>query len=49
MSLVGAVPLILVDWLGRVLVFPYQIPVSLLALLIGDPYLLILLQQGQRH
>ena len=48
-SLIGCVLMMLVDWLGRVLIFPYQIPAGLLAALIGGTYLLVLLQQGQRR
>lgn len=41
--LIGASVLMLADWLSRVVIFPYQIPVGLLASLIGGPYLLWLL------
>lgn len=48
--LLGAVLLILADWLGRNVAFPYQIPVGFFAALIGGPYLIFLLQRGgARH
>ena len=31
------------DWLGRNLIFPYQIPAGLMASLIGGPYLMLLM------
>ncbi|HEY9215296.1 MAG TPA: Fe(3+)-hydroxamate ABC transporter permease FhuB, partial [Ancylobacter sp.] len=48
--LIGAALLILADWLSRVVVFPYQVPVGLFAALIGGPYLIWLLRRGdQQH
>ncbi len=44
--LIGATLLIAADWLSRVVAFPYQVPVGLFAALIGGPYLLRLLRQG---
>jgi iron complex transport system permease protein len=44
--LIGATLLIVADWLSRVVAFPYQVPVGLFAALIGGPYLLRLLRQG---
>ena len=44
--LIGADLLILADWLGRTVAFPYQIPVGFFAALIGGPYLIWLLQRG---
>lgn len=45
-TLIGAELLMLADWLGRVVAFPYQIPVGFFAALIGGPYLIFLLQRG---
>lgn len=42
----GALLLILADWLARTLVFPYQLPVGLFASLLGGPYLVYLLAKG---
>ncbi|TDH37645.1 Fe(3+)-hydroxamate ABC transporter permease FhuB [Pseudohoeflea suaedae] len=42
----GAGLLVLSDWLARTLIFPYQLPVGLLASLIGGPYLVYLLSRG---
>ncbi len=41
--LIGAGLLVLADWLSRVIIYPYQVPVGLFAALIGGPYLLWLL------
>jgi len=41
--LIGAGLLLVADWLSRVVIYPYQVPVGLFAALIGGPYLLWLL------
>lgn len=41
--LLGALLMGLSDWLARTLAFPYQLPVGLLATLVGGPYLMWLL------
>ncbi|MGV3551656.1 Fe(3+)-hydroxamate ABC transporter permease FhuB [Rhizobium sp.] len=35
--------MVLADWLGRMLIFPYQIPAGLLCALLGAPFLILLL------
>jgi iron complex transport system permease protein len=35
--------MMLADWLGRTVIFPYQIPAGLFASVIGGPFLLWLL------
>ncbi len=45
-AIIGADLLMLADWLGRTVAFPYQIPVGLFAALVGGPYLIWLLQRG---
>lgn len=45
-ALIGAGLMVLADWLGRTLAFPYQIPVGLFAALVGGPYLIWLLRRG---
>ena len=46
----GAVLMIGADWLARMAAFPYQLPVGLLAALLGGPYLVFLLAKGSpRH
>ncbi|MCQ1838491.1 Fe(3+)-hydroxamate ABC transporter permease FhuB [Neorhizobium galegae] len=40
---IGAGVLVMADWLSRVVIYPYQVPVGLFAALIGGPYLLWLL------
>lgn len=39
--------MVLADWLGRMLIFPYQIPAGLLSALLGAPFLILLL--GRRN
>ncbi|MFT4001300.1 MAG: Fe(3+)-hydroxamate ABC transporter permease FhuB [Rhizobium sp.] len=39
-AILGALIMVLADWLGRNLSFPYEIPAGLLATLIGGPYYL---------
>jgi iron complex transport system permease protein len=46
--LLGGLVMIAADWLGRNLLFPYQIPAGLLAALVGGPYFL-LMQWGVRR
>jgi len=41
--LIGAGVLMAADWLSRVVIYPYQVPLGLFAALIGGPYLLWLL------
>lgn len=44
-ALLGATLMVAADWLGRMLLFPYEIPAGLMATFIGTPYLLWLLQR----
>lgn len=46
--LVGALLMIVSDWLSRMAVFPYELPVGLFASLLGGPYLVYLLAKP-RH
>jgi iron complex transport system permease protein len=41
--LIGATVLMTADWLSRIVIFPYQVPVGIFATLIGGPYLVCLL------
>ena len=41
--LIGASILMVADWLSRIVIYPYQVPVGLFATLIGGPYLIWLL------
>lgn len=41
----GALIMVLADWLGRNLLFPYEVPAGLLATFIGGPYYLWLLHK----
>ena len=41
--MLGAGILVCADWLARIVIYPYQVPVGLFAALIGGPYLLWLL------
>ena len=38
--MIGSAMLITADWLSRVVIYPYQVPVGVFAALIGGPYLL---------
>ena len=42
-ALLGALVMVLGDWLGRNLLFPYQIPAGLVASLAGGSYLMLLM------
>ncbi len=42
-SAIGAALMILADWLGRILLFPNQLPAGLIATLIAAPYLFLLM------
>lgn len=42
-ALVGAALLVIADWLGRNVLFPYQVPTGLFATFIGGPYFLVLM------
>ncbi len=44
-SLLGGMLMLTDDWLGRVLIFPYQIPAGLLATFLGAPYFILLLRR----
>jgi iron complex transport system permease protein len=39
-ALIGAIIMVTADWLGRVVIFPFQLPAGLVAGLIGVPYLI---------
>ncbi|WP_042302284.1 Fe(3+)-hydroxamate ABC transporter permease FhuB [Paraburkholderia kururiensis] len=45
-GLVGALLMVLSDWLGRNVVFPQQMPAGIIATLIGGPYLMWLLRRN---
>jgi iron complex transport system permease protein len=45
--LIGAGVLVVADWLSRVVIYPYQVPVGLFAALIGGPYLIWLLTRKE--
>lgn len=42
-ALIGGLILLTADWLGRNLIFPFQIPAGLLATVVGGPFLLVLI------
>jgi iron complex transport system permease protein len=39
-ALVGAILMVAADWIGRLVIFPLQIPAGVVAALIGVPYLI---------
>ncbi|WP_222105789.1 Fe(3+)-hydroxamate ABC transporter permease FhuB [Paraburkholderia sp. BCC1885] len=46
-ALLGAFIMVLADWLGRNVLFPFQIPVGLLATLLGGLYFMWLMMRGR--
>lgn len=42
-AIIGGLVLVLADWLGRNIIFPFQIPAGLLATMVGGPFLLVLI------
>ncbi len=44
-ALLGALMMVLADWLGRQLAFPYEIPAGLMATLIGGAYFMVLVRK----
>ncbi|GAC1043236.1 Fe(3+)-hydroxamate ABC transporter permease FhuB [Rhizobium sp. No.120] len=47
-ALAGGSLMVLADWFGRMIAFPYQMPAGLVSALIGTPLLLILLMKRRR-
>ena len=47
-ALVGGSLMVLADWFGRMIAFPYQMPAGLVSALVGAPLLLILLMKRRR-
>lgn len=46
-AVAGALIMVVADWLGRSLAFPYQIPAGLLATFIGGPYFIFLMARSR--
>lgn len=42
-AIIGGLVLLVADWLGRNIIFPFQIPAGLLATMVGGPFLLVLI------
>jgi ferric hydroxamate transport system permease protein len=47
-AILGGMILVLADWAGRTLIFPWQIPAGLLAALVGGPYFMVLMWRGRQ-
>lgn len=47
-ALIGGGLLVMADWCGRMILFPYQIPAGLLSTFIGAPYFIWLLRKQSR-
>ncbi|MGK6317386.1 Fe(3+)-hydroxamate ABC transporter permease FhuB [Neorhizobium sp. DT-125] len=47
-AVIGALIMLVADWFGRNLLFPYQVPAGLLATFIGGPYLTGLIWRSSR-
>ena len=44
-ALIGATVMVLADWLGRQIGFPYEIPAGLMATLLGGGYFLLIMRR----
>lgn len=44
-ALIGATLLVIADWAGRMIAFPYQVPAGLISALVGAPMLLFVLRR----
>lgn len=44
-ALIGGALMVMADWTGRTMVFPYQIPAGLVSALVGAPFLMVLLRR----
>lgn len=47
-GILGGLILVAADWLGRTLIFPWQVPAGLLAAFIGGPYFMVLMLRSDR-
>ena len=47
-GIMGGILMMLADWCGRIVLFPYQVPAGLLATFIGAPYFIYLLRKQSR-
>jgi len=47
-GILGGMLMMLADWCGRMVLFPYQVPAGLLATFIGAPYFIYLLRKQSR-
>ncbi len=45
-AMTGALIMVLADWLGRNMLFPWQVPAGRMATCLGAPYVLWLLRRG---
>ncbi|MCC2612911.1 Fe(3+)-hydroxamate ABC transporter permease FhuB [Neorhizobium petrolearium] len=44
-ALLGGGLMVVADWLGRTIIFPYQIPAGLVSALVGAPFLMLLMRR----
>jgi iron complex transport system permease protein len=47
-AMLGGLILVAADWLGRTLIFPWQVPAGLLAAFVGGPYFMLLMLRKRR-
>ncbi|MBA8879013.1 Fe(3+)-hydroxamate ABC transporter permease FhuB [Phyllobacterium myrsinacearum] len=47
-AVIGGLILVSADWMGRTLIFPWQIPAGLLAAFAGGPYFMVLMLKDRR-
>ncbi|GGA99580.1 Fe3+-hydroxamate ABC transporter permease FhuB [Brucella endophytica] len=44
---IGAALMVLADWLGRTIAYPYQVPAGLVSALVGAPFLILMMRKGR--
>lgn len=45
---IGAIMMVLADWIGRVVIYPWEVPAGITAAFVGGGYLAVLLGRGRR-
>lgn len=45
---IGAIMMVLADWIGRIVIYPWEVPAGIIAAFVGGAYLAVLLGKGRR-
>ena len=45
-AMAGGMIMLTADWIGRMILFPWQVPAGLLATVVGAPYFLALMRRN---